>query len=128
RPAEPCLQHTSAGDAGADGRRIREECARRVPSGAPGPQNTAYSRQTMSQNHRPAAPAIDPTKKPSLFEVPFGHFTLFASCAPQLADDVRELKKSSPNGCPGDAARSAGRWIVSLHCVGAPTSVTGLFS
>ena len=25
----------------------------------------------MSQNHRPAAPAIDPTKKSSLFEVPF---------------------------------------------------------
>jgi hypothetical protein len=24
----------------------------------------------MSQNHRPAAPAIDPTKKSSLFEVP----------------------------------------------------------
>jgi hypothetical protein len=26
----------------------------------------------MSQNHRRAAPAIDPTKKSSLFEVPFG--------------------------------------------------------
>jgi hypothetical protein len=25
----------------------------------------------MSQNHRPAALAIDPTKKPSLFEVPY---------------------------------------------------------
>jgi hypothetical protein len=25
----------------------------------------------MSQNHRPAAPAIDPTKKSSLFEVPY---------------------------------------------------------
>ena len=40
------------------------------PKRAPGPQNTAYSRQTMSQNHRPAAPAVDPTKKSSLFEVP----------------------------------------------------------
>jgi hypothetical protein len=27
----------------------------------------------MSQNHRPAAPAIDLTKKSSLFEVPFSH-------------------------------------------------------
>jgi hypothetical protein len=33
RPAEPCLQHPSAGDAGTDGCRIREKCARRVPSG-----------------------------------------------------------------------------------------------
>src|SRR5450759_1767978 len=41
------------------------------PKRAPGPQNTAYSRQTMSQNHHRAAPAIDPTKNSSLFEVPF---------------------------------------------------------
>jgi hypothetical protein len=27
----------------------------------------------MSQNHRPAAPAINPTKKSSLFEVPLIH-------------------------------------------------------
>jgi cellulose synthase/poly-beta-1,6-N-acetylglucosamine synthase-like glycosyltransferase len=37
---------------------------------APGPQNTAYSRQTMSQNHHRAAPVIDPTKNSTLFEVP----------------------------------------------------------
>jgi hypothetical protein len=34
----------------------------------------------MSQNHRPAAPAIDLTKKSSLFEVPY----LQARTAPSL--------------------------------------------
>jgi hypothetical protein len=29
----------------------------------------------MSQNHRPAAPAIDLTKKSSLFEVPFNQLS-----------------------------------------------------
>jgi hypothetical protein len=46
------------------------------PKRAPGPQNTAYSRQTMSQNHRPAAPATNPTKKSSLFEVPISNIAL----------------------------------------------------
>ena len=39
------------------------------PMRAHGAPNAAYSRQIMSQNHRCATPAIDPTKKPSLFEV-----------------------------------------------------------
>src|SRR5262249_32115930 len=37
---------------------------------APGAPNTAYSRQIMSQNHGRNAPAINSTKKSSLFEVP----------------------------------------------------------
>jgi hypothetical protein len=41
-----------------------------LPKRAPGAPNTACSRQIMSQNHRRAAPAIDPTKNSSLFEVP----------------------------------------------------------
>jgi hypothetical protein len=41
------------------------------PMRAHGAPNAAYSRQIMSQNHRCATPAIDPMKKPSLFEVPF---------------------------------------------------------
>ena len=41
-----------------------------LPKRAPGAPNTACSRQIMSQNHRRAAPAIDPKKNSSLFEVP----------------------------------------------------------
>jgi hypothetical protein len=40
------------------------------PKRAPGAPNAAYSRQIMSQNHRRDAPAINPTKNSSLFEVP----------------------------------------------------------
>ena len=40
---------------------------------APGAPNTAYSRQIMSQNHGRDAPAINSTKKSSLFEVPYIH-------------------------------------------------------
>jgi hypothetical protein len=40
----------------------------------------------MSQNHRPAAPAIDPTKKSSLFEVPLSNkFNSFSPAAPAAA-------------------------------------------
>src|SRR5580704_15783624 len=67
---------------------MREWCARHVPKRTPGPQNTAYSRQTMSQNHRPAALTIDPTKKSSLFEVPFGLFLFrFYAVHPKDAGD-----------------------------------------
>ena len=40
------------------------------PMRAPAAPNTAYSRQIMSQNHGRDAPAINSTKKLSLFEVP----------------------------------------------------------
>ena len=42
----------------------------------------------MSQNHRPAALTIDPTKKSSLFEVPFGLFLFrFYAVHPKDAGD-----------------------------------------
>jgi hypothetical protein len=53
------------------------------PKRAPGAPNTAYSRQIMSQNHRRAAPAIDPTKKSSLFEVPYNIYNQSQVVTPQ---------------------------------------------
>jgi bifunctional non-homologous end joining protein LigD len=51
RPAESCLQHPPAGDAGTDGCRIGGVvCPARPTRAVPAP-NTAYSRQIMSQNH-----------------------------------------------------------------------------
>jgi hypothetical protein len=67
------------------------------PKRAPGPQNTAYSRQTMSQNHRPAAPAIDLTKKSSLFEVPYSREVIGAP-------DQKGHRRNS----------SASRWATSM--------------
>jgi hypothetical protein len=48
------------------------------PKRAPAAPNTAYSRQIMSQNHGRDAPAINPTRKLSLFEVPLVVFVLVA--------------------------------------------------
>jgi hypothetical protein len=41
-----------------------------APSGRPAHQTLLTHYKLMNQNHRRAAPAIDPTKKSSLFEVP----------------------------------------------------------
>jgi hypothetical protein len=42
----------------------------------------------MSQNHRPAAPAIDLTKKSSLFEVPMNNIAHYPLGQPMRGDDV----------------------------------------
>ena len=75
------------------------------PKRAPGPQNTAYSRQIMSKITVPAAPAIDPMKNSSLFEVPFtlSGWILLACYSwvfiSQSADGLRELRQSLLADC-----------------------------
>src|SRR5580700_1866444 len=47
----------------------------------------------MSQNHRPAAPAINPTKKSSLFEVPT---TVYKTNAPASAFMLSPARTQAP--------------------------------
>jgi hypothetical protein len=59
----------------------------------------------MSQNHRPAAPAIDPTKKSSLFEVP-SRMIKFPNVGNPILDELLVRLRESARGVADDAVRT----------------------
>ena len=77
---------------------------------APGAPNTAYSRQIMSQNHGRNAPAINSTKKSSLFEVP-------SKDSRSLRTDTKERAPKTLLDWARQAALQIHRWLPDRYIV-----------